>query len=72
VVACDELTDAVGNSGRTKDFILRGQLQLRQVAEVFLIGPEPSQTRMRPLRVVPADVAGNGWCQLPWPAGQDS
>jgi hypothetical protein len=41
VVACDEPTDAVGNSGHTKNFILCGPLQLRQVGEVPLIGREP-------------------------------
>ena len=59
VGACDDATDAAGNSGRTRDFILRGPLQLRRVAKVFLIGRGPLQARMRPLRVVPVDVVGN-------------
>ncbi|MEO8656707.1 MAG: hypothetical protein ABI409_21475, partial [Ramlibacter sp.] len=34
VGACDEPADAVGNAGRTRIFILRGQLQLRQTGEI--------------------------------------
>lgn len=38
VGACDEPVDAVGNSGRTRDFILRGQLHRRQCGLVLFIG----------------------------------
>jgi len=44
VVACDEPTDAVGNSGRTKDFILCNLGQLGQQVFVDLLGREPIQT----------------------------
>ena len=44
VVACDEPTDAVGNSGRTKDFILCNLGQLGQQGFVDLLGREPIQT----------------------------
>ena len=38
VVACDEPTDAVGNSGRTRDFILCNLGQLGQQVFVDLLG----------------------------------
>ena len=38
VVACDEPTDAVGSSGRTKDFILCNLGQLGQQVFVDLLG----------------------------------
>ena len=41
VGACDEPTDAVDNSGRTKDCMLRGPLQLRQDGQVLFIRREP-------------------------------
>ena len=44
VVACDEPTDAVGNSGRTKDFILCNLGQLGQQVFVDLLGRDPIQT----------------------------
>ena len=44
VVACDEPTDAVGNSGRTKDFILCNLGQLGQQVIVDLLGRDPIQT----------------------------
>ena len=44
VVACDEPTDAVGNSGRTRDFILCNLGQLGQQVFVDLLGREPIQT----------------------------
>jgi hypothetical protein len=44
VVACDEPTDAVGNSGRTRNFILCNLGQLGQQAFVDLFGREPIQT----------------------------
>ena len=56
VVACDEPTDAVGNSGRTGDFILRGSCQLGQTGEVVLIGRSPIQTGVGPVRVVPIQI----------------
>ena len=43
VGACDEPTDAVGNSGRTSDLILCGHVQGWQVGEVVLVGREIAQ-----------------------------
>lgn len=59
VGACDEPTDAVGNSGRTGDFILRGQLPLRQVGEVPFVGRRALQAGMTAMCVVPGQVIGN-------------
>ena len=59
VVACDEPTDAVGNSGRTRDFILCNLGQLGQQVFVDLLGREPIQTRVRSLGVVPIEVLGD-------------
>jgi hypothetical protein len=56
VVDCDEPTDAVGNSGRTRDFILCNLGQLGQQVFVDLLGREPIQTRVRSLGVVPIEV----------------
>ena len=44
VVACDEPTDAVGNSGRTRDSILCNLGQLGQQVFVDLLRREPIQT----------------------------
>ncbi len=44
LVACDEPTDAVGNSGRTSDFILRGLLHWWQGGQVLFIGRGAIQT----------------------------
>ena len=44
VVACDEPTAAVGNSGRTRDFILCNLGQLGQQVFVDLLRREPIQT----------------------------
>ena len=46
VVACDEPTNAVGNSRRTTVFIIRGQFHRWQVGWVTFLRPEPLQTRM--------------------------
>ena len=43
VGACDEPNDAVGNSGRTQVFILRGLLQLRRSRQVLFNRREPVQ-----------------------------
>ena len=59
VGACDEPTDALGNSGRTGDFILRGHFQLRQVGEVRSTGREPLQTALRAMCAVPGEVIGD-------------
>jgi hypothetical protein len=40
VGACDEPTDAVGNSGRTTELILCGHCQLGQMGQVMFIGRE--------------------------------
>ena len=45
VVACDEPTDAVGSSGRTKDFILCNLGQLEQQVFVDLLSLTVSQTQ---------------------------
>ena len=38
VFACDEPTDAVGNSGRTSDIVLGHRFHARQIGMVKLIG----------------------------------
>jgi hypothetical protein len=44
VVACDEPTDTVGNSGHAKDFILRSLGQFGQQLQVSLFGRDSIQT----------------------------
>lgn len=55
VGACDEPADAVGNSGRTGDFILRGLLHLRQGGHVLFVWREAFQTAMRAVHVIQLD-----------------
>jgi hypothetical protein len=55
----DEPADAVGNSGRTRDFILRGLLQLRQTCEVRFVWRESIKALMSAMRVAPGQVVGN-------------
>lgn len=59
VVAFDELTDAVGNSGHTKDFVLGSLCQFWQQFKVRLLWRESIETRMRPARVVPVKILRN-------------
>ena len=54
-VACDERKAAVGNSGRTQVFILRGQLHLRQGGQVLFMRRKPLQARMWTMRVIQLD-----------------
>ena len=58
-VAGDERTAAVGNSGRTGDFILCSLSQFGQQVEIGLLGRDPIQIGMRPARVVPSKIVGN-------------
>jgi hypothetical protein len=57
--ACDELADAVGNSGRTTNFILCCLAPLRQIGKVELIGSGVGKARMPPFGIEPSDVLGN-------------
>ena len=59
VGACDEPTDAVGNSGRTTDFILCCLAHRRQVGKVELIGRGVIKAQMRPIDIEAFDVLGN-------------
>ena len=59
VGACDEPTDAVGNSGRTTDFILCCLAHFWQIGKVELIGRGISKARMWPLDIETLDVLGN-------------
>ncbi len=58
-------TAAVGNSGRTKDFISCNLGQLGQQVFVDLLGREPIQTRVRSLGVVPIEVLGDVGASTP-------
>jgi hypothetical protein len=59
VGACDEPTDAVGNSGRTWEFILCGHRRCWQMGEVVLVGRGVIQAGMGSRGVVPAHVLGD-------------
>lgn len=56
VVACHEPINAVGNSGRTKGFILGRLLHCRQQVHVGLLRCLPIKFRVWPFGVVPIEV----------------
>ena len=55
VGACDEPINAVGNSGRTRAFILCRHLHGRQVHEAMLVGCDVGQAGMRSAGGAPID-----------------
>jgi hypothetical protein len=55
VGACDEPADAVGNSGRTTDFILCCLAHRWQIGKVELIRRGISKARMWPLNIEASD-----------------
>ena len=60
VGACDDATDAVGNSGRTRDFIsCRHCHDGRPLREAVPVGRDVGQAGMRSAGVVPTDVLGD-------------